>query len=321
MIINVKQKSIVNKKKKTNLHKELQRLWKQRELQAMVIPGIIFLIIFSYIPMYGLVMAFQNYQIGDMVGFSHWVGFDNFTLFLKDPNFFLILRNTLGISSLKLLVGFPIPIIFALLLNEAKGTFFKRSVQTISYLPHFISWIAVYGIVFQFVSIDGGLLNSILLHLHIINTEIAYLGKPNYFWSILVMSDLWKEVGWNAIIYMAAISSIDQEQYEAAEIDGCGRIQKMWNITFPGIKPTIVILLIFSVSGILNAGFEQVLLMQNPMVSNVSEIIDTYVLKQGLGQFRFSFATAIGMFKSVIAIVLLFMANQISRKVSDSSLW
>ena len=305
----------------SKIKKHYHEFSKQKQLQIMVIPGIIFLLIFSYVPMYGIIMAFQNYQIGDTVGLSQWVGFDNFIAFFKDPNFFMVMRNSIGISMLKLIIGFPAPIILAIIMNEVKGKFFTKFAQTASYLPHFISWVAVYGIVYEFPSIDAGTLNTILSALHLIKEPIFFLGEPKYFWGILVASDMWKEVGWSAIIYIAAITSIDQTMFEAADIDGAGRFSKIWNITLPCIKPTIVILLIFSVSGILNAGFEQILLMQNPAVSNVSEIIDTYVLKIGISEFRFSFATAIGMFKSVIAIVLLFTANQISRKVSETSLW
>lgn len=305
----------------SKIKKHYHEFSKQKQLQMMVIPGIIFLLIFSYIPMYGIIMAFQNYQIGDTVGLSQWVGFDNFIAFFKDPNFLLLMRNSIGISLLKLIIGFPAPIILAIIMNEVKGKFFTKFAQTASYLPHFISWVAVYGIVYEFLSIDGGTLNTILSALHLIKEPILFLGEPKYFWGILVASDMWKEVGWSAIIYIAAITSIDQTMFEAADIDGAGRFSKIWNITLPCIKPTILILLIFAVSGILNAGFEQILLMQNPAVSNVSQIIDTYVLKIGISEFRFSFATAIGMFKSVIAIVLLFTANQISRKVSETSLW
>lgn len=290
----------------------------------MVIPGIIFLIIFAYIPMYGLIISFQDYQIGDAMGFSKWVGLKNFIDFFTDPNFFNVMRNTICISFLKLLIGFPAPIIFAVMINEVKGKLFQKSVQTISYLPHFISWVAVSGIVIQFLSPDGGLINQILIGLHLIKEPILFLGKEQYFWGILVGSDLWKEIGWNAIIYLAAITAIDPALYEAASIDGAGRLRKIWDVTLPGIRPVIAILLIMSVAGILNAGMEQILLLTNngsSGIQDVSEIIDTYVLKMGIRELRFSFATAIGLFKSLVAVMLLLSANKISAKTTGESLF
>lgn len=297
---------------------------KQFQLQSMVIPGIIFLIIFAYIPMYGLIISFQDYQIGDAMGFSKWVGLKNFIDFFTDPNFFNVMRNTICISFLKLLIGFPAPIIFAVMINEVKGKLFQKSVQTISYLPHFISWVAVSGIVIQFLSPDGGLINQILIGLHLIKEPILFLGKEQYFWGILVGSDLWKEIGWNAIIYLAAITAIDPALYEAASIDGAGRLRKIWDVTLPGIRPVIAILLIMSVAGILNAGMEQILLLTNngsSGIQDVSEIIDTYVLKMGIRELRFSFATAIGLFKSLVAVMLLLSANKISAKTTGESLF
>lgn len=302
-----------------------EEVWKQRELQAMVLPWIIFIFIFCYLPMYGLIMAFQQYRLGDIPGFSQWVGIMHFRMFFNDPQLPLIIRNTFAISFLKLCFCFPLPIILALMLNEVKLTSFKRSVQTISYLPHFVSWVVVAGLTFDLLSVDGGIVNYLLMKAGIVSEPILFLGEKAYFWPILVITDLWKEIGWNAIIYIAAISSIDQELYQAADIDGAGRLAKIWHITLAGIRPTIVILLVLSVGGILNSGFEQILLMtnnlNNTMVYEVSEVIDTYVYRVGISAGRFSYATAAGIFKSVLSVVLLTIANFSARKISGESLW
>ena len=270
-------------------------------------------------------MGFQDFRLGDAIGFSRWVGFDNYKMFFNSPDFWLIMKNTFAISLLKLAFAFPSPIILALLLNEVRSEFFKRSVQTISYLPHFISWVVVSGIALNLLSPDGGAINEALIALGLIKSPISFMGEPRYFWGIVVITDVWKEIGWNAIIYMAAIASIDPELYQAAEMDGAGRLRKMWHITLSGVKPTIVILLILSVGGILNAGFEQILLLtnnlRNAMVYDVSEILDTYVFRVGLSQMRYSYATAVGSFKALLSISLLLIANFAARKISDESLF
>lgn len=311
--------------KNNKFKRNMKVLKSQAELQAMVIPWIILILVFSYIPMYGLIMAFQQYSLGDMVGFSKWVGLKNFKDFFNEPDLWLIMRNTFAISLLKLAVGFPFPIILAILLNEVRHDKFKRTIQTISYLPHFISWVVVAGLAFDILSVDGGIINHTLQALGLIKSPILFTGEPGYFWSIVVATDVWKEIGWSAIIYIAAITSIDQELYEAAAIDGAGRFKKIWHITLSGIKPTIVIMLILAVGGILNAGFEQILLLtnnlRNTMVYDTSEILDTFVYRQGILQMRFSFATAAGVFKSVLSVFLLTIANKAANKISEQGLW
>ncbi len=312
-------------RQKTGFKKHMKQFRSQGELQMMVVPWIILILIFSYIPMYGLVMAFQEYSLGDMVGISDWVGLLHFKTFFNDPNLFKIMRNTFAISLLKLVFAFPIPILLAILLNEVRHEKFKRSIQTISYLPHFISWVVVAGLTFDILSVDGGIINYFLQSLGLIKEPILFIGEPGYFWPIVVLTDLWKEVGWNAIIYIATISSIDPELYEAASIDGAGRFKKIWHITLAGIKPTVVIMLILAVGGILNAGFEQILLLtnnlRNTMVYETSEILDTYVYRMGIVQMRFSYATAAGIFKSLLSVALLTIANKAANKISEQSLW
>lgn len=316
-------KNKIRERKSLKVH--LREFWAQKELQAMVIPSIILLLIFCYIPMYGLIMAFQKYKLGDIPGFSEFVGLQHFKLLFKSPDFLNIMRNTFAISLLKLAVNFPMAIIFALLLNEVRGNYFKRIAQTVSYLPHFVSMVVVAGLVFDFLSIDGGILNNTLLKLHLIKDPITFMAEPKYFWAITVLSDLWKELGWNAIIYIAAMASIDPELYQAADIDGAGRLRKIWHITLAGIKPTIVILLILTVSNLLSAGFEQILLLTNNLantqVQDVSEVLDTYVYRTGITQMRYSYAAAAGLFKSLVSIFLLTIANYTARLLGEDSLW
>lgn len=300
--------------------KVLQKLLRQKYLHFMVLPGIIWMIIFNYIPMYGIIIAFKNYSIIGTIGDAPWVGLSNFKEFLTDDSFMLVMKNTLGISFLKLLIGFPIPIIFAILLNELYHSKFKKFVQTVSYLPHFFSWVVLGGIMINWLS-ESGLLNDILFKSGFISEHVSYLAKEEYFWMISILSDIWKETGWNAIIYLAAIAGINPNLYEAAKIDGAGKLSQIWHITIPSIKGTITILFILSVSGILNSNFEQMLVLQNPLNLGASEVIDTFVYKLGLKSMRFSYSTAVGLFKSVIALFLLISANFVSKKFNDRSLF
>lgn len=295
---------------------------KQADLQILVIPAIIHIIIFAYIPMYGILMAFQEFQLGDFPGMSTWVGLKHFRVLFSDPNFSTVLRNTIVISLLKMVINFPIPIIFAVLLNEIRGTKFKKSVQTISYLPHFISWVVGATLLFDFFSVDNGAINSALMTLGIIDRPIHFFGRGEYFWGMLVGTDIWKELGWNSIIYIAAITSIDDQLYEAAGLDGAGRFQKIWHITVASIMPTIVLLFIFTVGNLLNANFDQIMMLTNQMgnatLREYADVIDTYVYRVGIREGRFSFASAAGLFKAVINISLLLMANRLARKSENS---
>lgn len=298
----------------------LTKMIRQRYLHLMVIPGIIWMIIFSYIPMYGIIIAFKNYSIIGSIADAPWVGLSNFKEFLMDENFFLVMKNTLGISFLKLLIGFPIPIIFAILLNELYHSKFKKFVQTVSYLPHFFSWVVLGGIMISWLS-ESGLLSELLIKSGIMKEGVNFLAREKHFWSIAILSDIWKETGWNAIIYLAAIAGINPNLYEAAKIDGAGKLSQIWHITLPSIKGTITILFILSISGILNSNFDQMLVLQNPLNTNASEVIDTFVYKMGLKSMRFSYSTAVGLFKSVIALILLVSANLVSKKFNDRSLF
>ncbi|WP_337099876.1 ABC transporter permease [Paenibacillus sp. YIM B09110] len=297
------------------------RLITQFELQSMVWPALIFLFVFAYIPMYGILIAFKDYDMFLGVTGSPWVGLDHFKEFFTDPNFMQVMRNTLAINGLNLLIGFPAPIIFALLLNEISSQKFKRFVQTISYLPHFVSWVVFGGLIITILSPSNGILNFLLLKLGVLSEPINFLGVADNFWIILVAGEVLKGLGWGAIIYIAAISGVDQEMYEAATIDGAGRLQKMWYVTIPSIMGTVVIMLIFAISAILNTGFEQILVLQNPLNLDTSETIDTYVYKTGMQQMRYSYSTAVGVAKSIVAVLLLLGANYVSKKITDKGLF
>lgn len=303
----------------------LVRFIGQLDLQLMVIPGIIFLFVFAYIPIYGVLMAFQEFRIGDFPGFSRWVGLKHFTDFIvKDPKFPFLIRNTVVLSILKLLINFPAPIVFAVFINEIRFTKFKRSIQTISYLPHFISWVVAARLMFDFFSTDSGAVNEFLGLIGIINKPIPFFLRGEHYWWMAVVTDIWKEVGWNSIIFLAAIASIDAELYEAADIDGATQVAKVWYITVASIRPTIVLLLIFTIGNLLNANFDQAYMLTNQMGNKLlleyADIIDTYVLRVGIAQTRFSFASAAGLFKAVISFVLLLTANRIADMLGETAL-
>ncbi|AZS13451.1 sugar ABC transporter permease [Paenibacillus lutimineralis] len=303
----------------TARQKWLKKLVSQRHIQIMALLGIAWMIIFNYIPMYGVIIAFKDYDIIRTISEAPWVGLEHFKEFLSDENFGYVMKNTLGISLIKLMT-FPLPIIFALFLNEVRILRFKRAIQTISYLPHFLSWVVLGGILATWLS-DVGIINDILMALHLIDQPISYLAEPKYFWTIVITSDIWKELGWSAIIYLAAITGISPEMYEAATIDGAGRFQKMWYVTLPAIKGTISILFILAVSGVLNSNFDQILVLRNSLNDSASNVIDYYVYYTGISQGRYSYSAAIGLFKSVIALTLLLIANQVSKKLNDTSLF
>jgi ABC-type polysaccharide transport system, permease component len=300
--------------------KLLVRLANQKYLQAMALLGIAWMILFNYIPMYGIMLAFKEYiGIGDPAN-APWAGWTHFQAIWEDDQMLDVVKNTLGISFLKLVIGFPIPIIFALFLNELRSLKFNRIVQTISYLPHFLSWVILGGILITFLS-DVGIVNDILMGLKLIDEPITYLAEPEYFWTIAVSSDIWKEFGWNAIIYIAAIASISPELYEAATIDGAGRFQKMRFVTLPSIRGTISILFILAVGAMLNSNFDQIMVLKNQVNETSSQVIDTYVYQVGISQGRFSYSTAVGLVKSVIALILLLFANSVTKRLNQSSLF
>ncbi|MCL2805394.1 MAG: ABC transporter permease subunit [Treponema sp.] len=297
-----------------------KRLFNQRYLLLMSVPFIVWLVVFKYIPIWGWTMAFQDYK--PHLGFfdQTWVGFRYFKELFNAPLFYQALQNTLGMSILGLVFGTVSALGFALLLNELRFLSFKRFTQTVSYLPHFVSWVVTANIVTSLLSINGPI-NEILVSLKIISEPINVMIKPEYFWWLVVFSDIWKETGWNAIIYLAAMTGIDSQVYEAAEIDGANRIQKVFFITLPGISTTIFILLILNIGNLVNIGFEKQFLLGNAVTATKALVLDKYALDYGIGLFRFSFGTAIGIFKSVVSIILLFAANYLIKKSGRGKLF
>ncbi len=299
------------------LKKDLKRNY---SLYLIFLPTVIFFVIFSYGPMVGLLMAFQNYRPIDGLFHSEFVGLQKFQQLFSDATFLRVIRNTLAMGVINLVVTFVAAIAFAVLLNEVRNTIGKKTVQTISYLPHFLSWIIVTGIIHDALS-GTGIINELLVNLNVINQPINFFAHKEYFWPIVAFANVWKETGWNAIIYLAAITAIDPSLYEAASIDGAGRWAKIKHVTLPGIRPTIMILLLMNVGNVLNAGFEIQYLLGNGLVQSVSQTIDIYVLNWGISQGDFSIGTAAGIFKSVVSIVLIVIANQIAKRNGDERLF
>lgn len=295
----------------------LARLLQQKQLAFMSVPLVLYVVLFTYVPLWGWTMGFQNFKPGVAFAEQEWVGFKWFEFLFTDETFLAVLRNTLAMSVINLVLGFVTAIGLALLLNEVKNQFFKRAVQTLSYLPHFLSWVIVSGLVASMLSTEGGAINDALMVLGLVTEPVLFLSDPGYFWWIVGFTNVWKDVGWNTIIYLAAIAAIDPNLYEAASIDGCNRWQKMKHITLTGIRPTIVVLLILSIGQILNSGFELQYLLRNGLIQEYSDTIDIFVLTYGLNSGNYSLATAAGMFKSVVSIVLILGANLIAKRLGE----
>jgi len=300
---------------KQTLQKDMQRNW---SLYILAIPVVVYFLLFSYKPMYGALIAFKDYRPG--LGFSRspWVGFAHFARFFRSPYFFRLVRNTFLISFYGLIFGFPAPIILALLLNEVRHSAFKRFIQTITYLPHFISMIVVAGIIVDF-AMSTGLFSDIIVFFG--GNRFPLLQQPNLYRPIYITSDIWQHIGWGTIIYLSALSAIDPQLYEAAMIDGAGRFKQLLHVTLPSIAPTIVILLILRVGHLLGVGYEKTILLYNSATYETSDIISSYVYRAGLLEQNWSYSTAIGLFNSVINFSLIIIANRVSRKVSETSLW
>ncbi len=298
-----------------------RRLKKYGFFYLMILPGIVYLIIFKYLPLAGLTIAFKQYQ--PSMGFSgiftsEWVGLKHFQKFMGSYYFGQIMRNTLLISFTKFLLGFPFPIFIAIMLNDLKNKYFKKFAQTVCYMPNFMSWVVVSGIIVAIFSTDGAV-NNVLNSMG--KESVSFLSRSDSFFQIIIASDVWKYAGWDSIIYSAAIMSIDPALYEAASMDGAGKLRQIWHITLPGISSVIAITLILRMGGILEAGFEQILMLYSPAVYDVADIIDTYVYREGLQMANYSFSTAVGLFKSVLAAIMVLITNFISNKVTGEGLW
>ncbi|WFR58353.1 ABC transporter permease subunit [Anaerocolumna sp. AGMB13025] len=300
----------------------MKQLWKDlrknKAIYLMLLPVMIYLFIFNYMPMYGILISFKNFKPRLGILESPWVGFKYFEQFFSSIYFGRVLSNTLWISGLNLLFGFVTPVIFALLLNEIRVLRYKKLIQTVTYLPHFITTVVISGIILKFTNGDGfitSFINTITHH------SGSLISDSNYFRSIYVISDIWQGFGWGSIIYIAAISGIQEELYEAARIDGAGRFRQIRHVTIPGIMPTVVIMFILAVGGLMSVGWEKAFLLQTPLTYDTSDIISTYVYRKGFIDMNYSYSSAVGLFNSAINLVLLTGANRLSRKVNETSLW
>ncbi|WP_256257802.1 MULTISPECIES: sugar ABC transporter permease [unclassified Paenibacillus] len=285
----------------------------------MFTPCLLYYLIFKYLPMGGIVISFKDYSLYKGIWESSWVGLKFYNMFFQSPDFWTLLRNTFLLGLYKLVFGFPAPIILALLLNEVKNAFFKRFVQTVSYLPHFISNVVVAGMVVMFLSPTSGIVNRFIESLGF--DAIHFMVRPELFRTIYVSSEIWQHIGWETIIYLAALTSIDPALYEAADIDGASRWNKLWSVTLPGIAPAIIILFILNVGRVLEIGFEKVFLLYNPATYSTADILSTYVYRTGLINGNFSYAAAIDMFTGIICLIFIYAANTLSRRLSETSLW
>lgn len=305
----------INAPAKKSLLKEMA---KYKSIYLMLIPAVLLYITFCYVPMFGVTIAFQDFKVSRGIFGSEFVGFENFISFFKSYNFWQLLRNTLSISILQIVLGFPAPIVLALMLNEVKKLKFKKAVQTITYMPHFISTVVVTSMILDFVSSEG-LINTVRESLGL--ETILFMLDPKYFQMIYVISGIWQGIGWASIIYISALSSIDQELYEAATIDGAGRWKQMLHVTLPGIVPTITIMLIMQLGNIMSVGYDKIILMYNESIYETADVISTFVYRRGLMRGDYSYSTAVGLFNSVINLILLLASNTLSKKLTGSGLW
>ncbi|WP_437180164.1 ABC transporter permease [Paenibacillus andongensis] len=294
-------------------------VWRNFDTYVLLLPGLLLLLLFKYTPMYGVLIAFQDYNIFDGIVGSKWVGLEQFRKLMQSAEFMQVFTNTLLISVYKIVLLFPIPILIALLLNEIRFTGFKRTIQTIIYMPHFLSWVIISGLFMTILSPSDGLVNSVIQWLG--GESIRFFMDNHVFRSVVVFTAGWKEIGWNAIIFIAALASVEQEQYEAASIDGANRLRQMWHISLPGIVPTIILMLILRLGMVLDAGSEQILTMYNPTVYASGDVIGTFVYRMGLGKMDYSFSTAVGLFNSVVGFILIVSGNWLSRKMLNRGIW
>ena len=315
----IKKNEVTNSMKSSSRCRALKDIRSNWDIYLMLIPGLLFLLIFKYAPMYGVTIAFQDFNIFQGISGSEWVGLANFRKLIESEEFYRVFFNTLIISLYKIIINFPLPIVIALLLNEIACMPYKKTVQTIIYMPHFLSWIIVGGIFTTILSPSSGLVNQLITALG--GESISFMMSNDWFRAILVISAAWKEVGWGAIIYIAAIAGIEQEIYEAASIDGAGKIRKMISITLPGLSSTIILMLILRLGSVLEAGTEQILTMYNSVVYETGDVIGTYVYRMGLGKMEYSFSTAVGLFNSVVGFILITLGNFTSRKLLGKSIW
>ncbi len=304
---------------KGKLSTAIANLQRYKLLYLMILPGLVYFIIFKYLPMGGLIISFQDYQPYLGIGGSEWVGFKHFIRLFTEPTFFMLLRNTLILFGMEILFFFPLPIIVALMLNEVTNRFFKNMIQTIIYIPHFMSWVIIVSITYVFLTLDGGVVNELIASMG--GEKISFLTSPEWLRTIYIGQIIWKELGWSTIIYLAAVTTVDPTLYEAAGMDGAGRLRKMWHVTLPAIRPVIITLLILKIGSTLDLGFEHMYLLLNSLNREVAEIFDPYIYKAGLKNGQLSFSTTMGMFKGVVGLILVVAANKFARKIGEDGVY
>ena len=308
----------VTRNRQTRSAGTLKTAWRHRQLYLLILPAIVYFIFFAYIPFYGLQIAFKDFQVFRGIWASPWVGFDHFHNLFTSPKFPELLRNTLLISVYRIVFGFPVPILFALLLNEVRKMWFRRTVQTVTYFPHFLSWVVMAGIVINLIG-PAGIVNTLLEDLGF--DTVNFMTNPDLFRTNVVATGILKDFGWGAIIYLAALTGIDPQLYEAAKVDGAGKLRQIRDITIPGLRPTMAVLLVLSLGTMLDAGFDQIFMLLNGAVFETGDIIDTYVYRVGLLDAQFEIATATGLFKGVVGLVMIVSANAILRRFGERSIW
>ncbi|WP_077619408.1 ABC transporter permease [Bacillus sinesaloumensis] len=318
----VEYSNIPSKSIKENLNPKIsrfRRLRRDKWLYFLLIPGVLYFLIFKYAPMWGVVIAFQDYSPFKGVLGSEWVGVEHFKNFFQNPDFGRLLRNTFILAVLDLVFFFPAPIILALLLNELRVSWYKRTVQTFVYVPHFMSWVIIASITYIFFTTSGGVVNDIVSAIY--GKEINFLSSPDWFRPLIMGQIIWKETGWGTIIFLAALAAVDKEQYEAAIVDGAGRFRRVWHVTLPAVRSTIVVLLILRLGNFLDTGFQQIYLMTNSLNRSVADVFDTYVYFIGITQGAYSYSTAVGLFKAVVGIILVLGANKLAKKVGQEGIF
>ena len=297
------------------------RMWNQRYLYLLIAVPLVWLLVFCYVPMVGLILAFKDFKFSQGLFGSAWIGLRNFQNLFEDYYFPLIVRNTVMTSLLKLVFGFPAPVLLAIMLNETRNRHLKKTIQTVSYLPYFVSWVVVIGMLRLMFSADGGVINKLLVSIGVLDRPMSFMQRSNAIWPIAVVSDIWKNIGWNSIIYLAAITAIDPGLYEAAEIDGCGRLKRIWYITLPSIRSTIVILLIMNMGSLFSSNFDQMYMLNVGAVGDVAETIDTYVYNFGVKKLNYGIGTALSIVRMGVAFLLISIANVIAKKFGESGIW
>ncbi len=294
-------------------------IMRNKFLYLMILPGFIYFVIFKYLPMGGLIISFQDYQPYLGISDSPWVGMKHFVRLFTEPTFFMLLSNTLILFALNIVIFFPLPIILALMLNEVRHRYFKNAIQTIIYIPHFMSWVIIVSITYVFLTVDGGVVNEMLAAIGL--PKISFLTSPEWLRTMYMAQIIWKELGWSTIIYLAAITVVDTQLYEAAEMDGAGRWRKTWHVTLPAIRPVIITLLILKIGSTLDLGFEHMYLLLNSLNREVAEIFDTYIYTAGLKNGQLSFSTAVGLFKGLVGLVLIMLANRLAKKFGEDGVY